>query len=312
MVLSSLKLNQDYVMNFKVHDKLIHEVESPKGLLYRMVTIYACFMATLIIVLSLAMGDTSRLNFYFFINSCTVAAMAWFIRKSFNIHSKATHLLVFRISLFLLLNSSLASMAGGLSLIERDTASLIAALLYAPAILMVIYSFRIFISFVNDSYKSAVNLSLTDELTGLPNRRHLNVKLREIERGAGTICIADIDHFKKINDTYGHEAGDKVLRNTGLRLSNFVNDRVFISRSGGEEFAIVIFDNINAEDLIQKIKTSVSDVCNGSISVTLSIGVATKQKKDSSSSIITAADNALYQAKRAGRDRIMYAPRSYN
>lgn len=299
-------------MNFKVHDKLIHEVESPKGLLYRMVTIYACFMATLIIVLSLAMGDTSRLNFYFFINSCTVAAMAWFIRKSFNIHSKATHLLVFRISLFLLLNSSLASMAGGLSLIERDTASLIAALLYAPAILMVIYSFRIFISFVNDSYKSAVNLSLTDELTGLPNRRHLNVKLREIERGAGTICIADIDHFKKINDTYGHEAGDKVLRNTGLRLSNFVNDRVFISRSGGEEFAIVIFDNINAEDLIQKIKTSVSDVCNGSISVTLSIGVATKQKKDSSSSIITAADNALYQAKRAGRDRIMYAPRSYN
>lgn len=299
-------------MNFKVHDKLIHEVESPKGLLYRMVTIYACFMATLIIVLSLAMGDTSRLNFYFFINSCTVAAMAWFIRKSFNIHSKATHLLVFRISLFLLLNSSLASMAGGLSLIERDTASLIAALLYAPAILMVIYSFRIFISFVNDSYKSAVNLSLTDELTGLPNRRHLNVKLREIERGAGTICIADIDHFKKINDTYGHEAGDKVLRNTGLRLSNFVNDRVFISRSGGEEFAIVIFDNTNAEDLIQKIKTSVSDVCNGSISVTLSIGVATKQKKDSSSSIITAADNALYQAKRAGRDRIMYAPRYYN
>lgn len=299
-------------MNFKVHDKLIHEVESPKGLLYRMVTIYACFMATLIIVLSLAMGDTSRLNLYFFINSCTVAAMAWFIRKSFNIHSKATHLLVFRISLFLLLNSSLASMAGGLSLIERDTASLIAALLYAPAILMVIYSFRIFISFVNDSYKSVVNLSLTDELTGLPNRRHLNVKLREIERGAGTICIADIDHFKKINDTYGHEAGDKVLRNTGLRLSNFVNDRVFISRSGGEEFAIVIFDNTNAEDLIQKIKTSVSDVCNGSISVTLSIGVATKQKKDSSSSIITAADNALYQAKRAGRDRIMYAPRSYN
>ncbi|MDI3438847.1 GGDEF domain-containing protein [Erwinia sp. V90_4] len=299
-------------MNFKVHDKLIHEVESPKGLLYRMVIIYACFMATLIIALSLAMGYTSRLNFYFFINSCTVAAMAWFIRKSFNIHSKATHLLVFRISLFLLLNSSLASMAGGLSLIERDTASLIAALLYAPAILMVIYSFRIFISFVNDSYKSAVNLSLTDELTGLPNRRHLNVKLREIERGAGTICIADIDHFKKINDTYGHEAGDKVLRNTGLRLSNFVNDKVFISRSGGEEFAIVIFDNTNAEDIIQKIKTSVSDACNGSISVTLSIGVATKQKKDSSSSIITAADNALYQAKRAGRDRIMYASRYYN
>lgn len=299
-------------MNFKIHDKLIHEVESPKGLLYRMVIIYACFMTALIIALSLAMGDTSRLNFYFFINSCTVALMTWFIRQSFNIHSKETHLLVFRISLFLLLNSSLASMAGGLNLIERDTSSVIAALLYVPAIIMVIYSFRSFISYVNHNYKSAVNLSLTDELTGLPNRRHLNVKLREIESRAGTVCIADIDHFKKINDTYGHEAGDKVLRNTGLRLSHFVSDNIFISRSGGEEFAIIIFDNVNAEDIIRKIKKSVSDGGNGSINVTLSIGVAFKQKHDSSSAVIAAADDALYQAKRAGRNCIKYAPRSYH
>lgn len=299
-------------MNFKIHDKLIHEVESPKGLLYRMVIIYACFMTALIIALSLAMGDTSRLNFYFFINSCTVALMTWFIRQSFNIHSKETHLLVFRISLFLLLNSSLASMAGGLNLIERDTSSVIAALLYVPAIIMVIYSFRSFISYVNHNYKSAVNLSLTDELTGLPNRRHLNVKLREIESRAGTVCIADIDHFKKINDTYGHEAGDKVLRNTGLRLSHFVSDNIFISRSGGEEFAIIIFDNVNAEDIIRKIKKSVSDAGNGSINVTLSIGVAFKQKHDSSSAVIAAADDALYQAKRAGRNCIKYAPRSYH
>lgn len=299
-------------MNFKIHDKLIHEVESPKGLLYRMVIIYACFMTALIIALSLAMGDTSRLNFYFFINSCTVALMTWFIRQSFNIHSKETHLLVFRISLFLLLNSSLASMAGGLNLIERDTSSVIAALLYVPAIIMVIYSFRSFISYVNHNYKSAVNLSLTDELTGLPNRRHLNVKLREIESRAGTVCIADIDHFKKINDTYGHEAGDKVLRNTGLRLSHFVSDNIFISRSGGEEFAIIIVDNVNAEDIIRKIKKSVSDAGNGSINVTLSIGVAFKQKHDSSSAVIAAADDALYQAKRAGRNCIKYAPRSYH
>lgn len=178
--------------------------------------------------------------------------------------------------------------------------------------IMIIYSFKKFISYVNHNYKSAVNLSLTDELTGLPNRRHLNLKLREIENRTGTICIADIDHFKKINDTYGHEAGDKVLRNTGLRLSNFVSEEVFISRSGGEEFAIVIFDNVNAEDIVRKIKTSVSDGCNGSISVTLSIGVATKHKNESSSAVITAADSALYQAKRAGRNCIKYAPRSYN
>jgi len=293
-------------MNFKIHDKLIHEVESPKGLLYRMVITYTCFMATLIIVLSFAVGDTSKINFYFFINSCTVAVMAWFIRKSFNIQSTEVNLLVFRVSLFLLLNSSLASMAGGLGLIERDTASLIASIIYIPAILMIIFLFEKFISYVNHNYKSAVNLSLTDELTGLPNRRHLNVILRGLENRSGTICIADIDHFKKINDTYGHEAGDRVLRDTGLRLSNLVSENVFIARSGGEEFAIVIFDNINAEDIIRKIKTSVSDACNGSFGITLSIGVATKLKHDSSSSAINAADDALYRAKRAGRDCIIY------
>lgn len=103
-------------MNFKAQDKLIHEVQFPEGLLYRMVMVYTCFMVTLIIVLFMVMGDTSRLNFYFFINSCTVIVMVWFIRKSFNLYSKDMYFLIFRISLFLLLNSSLTSMAGGLNL----------------------------------------------------------------------------------------------------------------------------------------------------------------------------------------------------
>lgn len=296
-------------MNFKIHDKLIHEVDSPEGLLYRMIIVYTCFMTTLIVIFFFIMGDTTKLNFYFFINTCTVTVIAWFIRKSFNLYSKETYLLIFRISLFFLLNSSLASMAGGLSLLERDTASLIAALLYIPAMLMIIYSFNSFISYVNINYRSAISLSLTDEITGLPNRRHLNVKLREIEGRKGTICIADIDHFKRINDTYGHEAGDKVLRNIGLRLSNFISDSVFISRSGGEEFAIIIFDNTNANNIVRDIKSSVSEGCNGSISITLSIGVAIKEEGDSSSTIITAADNALYNAKKNGRNRIVYAQR---
>ncbi|WP_336196030.1 GGDEF domain-containing protein [Raoultella ornithinolytica] len=298
-------------MNFKVHDKLIHEVQSPEGLLYRMVIIYTCVMVTLIIVLFMIMGDTSRLNFYFFINSCTVIVMVWFIRKSFNLYSKDMYLLIFRISLFLLLNSSLASMAGGLNLIVRDIASVIAALLYVPAILMIIYSFNKFISYVNHNYKAAISLSLTDELTGLPNRRHLNIKLRELENKTGTICIADIDHFKKINDIYGHLAGDKVLRNIGVRVSTFVNDNVFISRTGGEEFAIVIFDNTCANEIIKNIKASVSDGSFGKIRVTLSFGVAIKSENDSSATIIAAADDALYRAKNAGRDCIIYAPRSH-
>lgn len=217
---------------------------------------------------------------------------------------------MFRISLFLLLNSSLASMAGGLNLIERDIASMIAALLYVPAILMIICSFNKFISHVNHNYKFAVSQSLTDELTGLPNRRHLNIKLRDLENMSGTICIADIDHFKKINDTYGHVAGDKVLRNIGLRMSTFVNDKVFISRSGGEEFAIVIFDKACANEIIDNIKTSISDGSCENIRATLSFGVAIKNENDSSATIIAAADDALYRAKKAGRDCIKYAQRS--
>lgn len=158
---------------------------------------------------------------------------------------------------------------------------------------------------MNHNYKSAISQSLTDELTGLPNRRHLNIKLRELENKTGTICIADIDHFKKINDTYGHGAGGKVLRNIGLRMSIFVNDTVFISRSGGEEFAIVIFDNVCANEIIKNIKALVSDESCGNIIVTLSFGVAIKYGNDSSATIIASADDALYRAKKAGRDCII-------
>lgn len=265
-------------------------------------------MTGLFFILTLAIGDISRLNFYFFINICTVAVLTWFIRRSFNVKPKEERFLVFRISLFLLLNSSFVSMAGGLNIIERDASAIIADLIYIPAILMVIYSFNKFISYVNQNYKSAVNLSLTDELTGLPNRRHLNIKLREMENKCGAICIADIDHFKRINDTYGHETGDNVLINTGLILSDFASDNIFISRSGGEEFAILIFDNISTLDIIRKIKRSVSDDSNASINVTLSIGVAIKQKHNSSSTAITAADDALYKAKKEGRDCIILSP----
>lgn len=294
-------------MNFKISNKLVYEAETPKGLLCRSIIIYVFIMTGSVLALSLIFGNADRLNFYFFINSCTVSILTWIIRKSFNIKSEEKHLAVFRIGLFFLLNSSLVSMAGGLALLERDVASLVAAVLYIPAILMIIYSFNRFIMYVNHNYQSVVSLSMTDELTGLPNRRHLNSKLREMEGRVGTICIADIDHFKKINDTYGHEMGDKVLRNMGAILSRLANEGVFISRSGGEEFAIIIFDSLNAGETVRKIKTSVSEVCNSKIKVTLSVGVATKQAAESADSAVTAADEALYRAKRAGRNRIVHA-----
>lgn len=189
---------------------------------------------------------------------------------------------------------------------------MIAAVLYMPAILLIVFSFNKFIKYVNYSYESVVSMSFTDELTGLPNRRHLNSKLREMEGREGIICIADIDHYKKINDTYGHEMGDNVLRKTGIILRGFTSEEVFISRSGGEEFVIVVFDTLSAEGTIKKIKTSLTDVCNGSIQVTLSIGVASKRSAEPPTSAIKAADEALYRAKRAGRNCIIHAPENRN
>lgn len=297
-------------MSFNIHDKLIHEFESPKGLLYRMIIIYACTMIGVIMFLSLLMGDLSNINFYLFINLITAFVTVCFIRESFNIQSYGHHMMIFRLSLFLLLNSSLFSMAGGVGLLSRDVASMCSALIYAPAMIIIIRSFKKFINYVNKNYQGAVSLSLTDELTGLPNRRHLNNKLREMENRQGTVCIADVDHFKKINDTYGHEVGDKVLRNIGIKLSSFSQGDIFVSRSGGEEFVILIFDNVNAGNFIRNMKSSVSEVCNGSVGITLSIGVAIKRSEQSSSSAISAADHALYGAKEAGRDSIMYAQRT--
>lgn len=294
-------------MNFKIHNKLIQKANSPKSLLCRMIVLYTCCIVVFIFFFSLLDDNTASIDLYSLINFVTVILLTWFIRKSFNILSQGRHLAMFRIGLFLLLNSTLFSMAGGLAVIDGKTTSFIAAILYAPAIILIMISLGKFIDYVNINYRSAINLALTDELTGLPNKRYLNIILREIEKRSGTICIADIDHFKRINDTYGHETGDKVLRNAGLIMSKLTNDDIFISRSGGEEFVIVIFDNINAVDIVRKIKSSVSDGCHESISVTLSVGVSTKQKNDSSSSIINAADDALYRAKRAGRDCIMYA-----
>lgn len=294
-------------MNLKIHDKLIHEVDSPQGLLYRMIIIYTCCAAGVILTLSLMFGDTSRINFYFLINTCTIMVLAWFIRKSFNIKSIENHLLVFRGGLFLMLNSSLASMAGGLGLISRDNASIIAALLFAPAMVMIIFAFNGFIAYVNNSYRHVINMSLTDELTGLPNRRHLNLILKDSEYKHAVICIADIDHFKKINDAYGHEAGDRVLRKIGLVMNSFANEQVFISRSGGEEFTFVIFNNSKPDEIIREIKNAVSNNEIDVLNVTISIGVAIKQKHEPSSSALASADDALYKSKKSGRNCITYS-----
>jgi diguanylate cyclase (GGDEF)-like protein len=295
-------------MPFRLQSKLINEVGSTRGMLYRMIISYAFILGSAIVLLAIVKGKTSNVNVYFIINLLTVFLLTWFIRKSFKIYLHKRHFTTFRIGLFLLLNSTLASMAGGLTIIDRDTTSLIAAVLYAPAILLFIYSFNNFINVVNERYKSVVGLSLTDELTGLPNRRHMNMKLKEIENTSCVISIMDIDDFKKINDSYGHDKGDSVLRQVGAILKNFIDDKTFIARSGGEEFSVIITGDGHLNGIIEDIKNSISLISVEGTLVTVSIGVSEKMENQTTSCVLSAADSALYQSKHNGKNKITYYP----
>lgn len=294
-------------MKFSAQDRLIHEADTPQGLLYRVVLIYVSLMMLVITVLTAIVGSLDNVNCYAFINFSTVIIITWFIRKSFKFFSGRRDMALLRLGLFLMINSSLISLAGGLSILSRDFASLIAAVIYVPAIILIVMAFNKFLSYADRKYNHVVNLSLTDELTGLPNRRHMNIKMNDMEGRTGIICIADIDHFKKINDSYGHTKGDEVLKRLGDHLRKFASEEVFIARSGGEEFSIIFFDRTEVRDEIMSIKESINGNDNANIRITLSIGVARKDNNCSVGAALMAADEALYNAKNSGRDRIFYS-----
>jgi len=161
-------------------------------------------------------------------------------------------------------------------------------------------------------------LSITDSLTGLYNRSHLMETLAaEVARSRRhyrpfTLLIMDIDHFKSYNDTYGHLAGDEVLRRTGLLLKESIRNCDYAARYGGEEF-IVILPETGPEDGVEtaeRIRNQIAEKEMGSdgtpLRVTVSVGVASFPKDgDDPHSLMKRADVALYEAKRRGRNRVV-------
>jgi two-component system cell cycle response regulator len=153
-----------------------------------------------------------------------------------------------------------------------------------------------------------------DVLTGIWNRRALlDLLHREIERAARShsstgVLMLDLDHFKKINDTYGHLAGDAVLTETAQRITQVVRSYDFVGRYGGEEFLVVLpgCDREQAQQSAERIRRAVSGapvlVASSEISVTISIE-ATATQSASETEALAVADAALYQAKDAGRNR---------
>jgi diguanylate cyclase len=161
--------------------------------------------------------------------------------------------------------------------------------------------------------------AMTDALTGLVNRWGLEKLLfQEISQAKGTgkelsIIMADIDHFKEINDTYGHLVGDNVIKMLAATLTDFVKGRDLVVRYGGEEFLVVLPDTplVGAVTLSKKMQSFLENIKwkrKGSGKafgkVTLSFGVARYRPDESIEAFIHRADSALYYSKQNGRNRV--------
>ncbi len=167
----------------------------------------------------------------------------------------------------------------------------------------------------------------TDVLTGWHNRRYLQVRIKEelarvSREGSNLVCLMlDIDHFKRVNDTWGHAAGDVVLREIAQRIEAEVRSSDVAARYGGEEF-IVLLPNTDTQSgvrLAERIRTAISatpvELPGGEeVTITASIGIAgvaperhVEDLKTLGDSLIARADVALYQAKSDGRDRVAVA-----
>lgn len=158
--------------------------------------------------------------------------------------------------------------------------------------------------------------ALTDALTGMQNRRYFDDALREyleefrkIDRPIG-LMILDLDHFKMVNDTYGHDTGDDVLRAVAKCLREMTRYHDIVARLGGEEFAIVA-PNMGIDmlaRLAERIRNAISvmPVSSGNVrlKVTTSVGLAIWDRSESVEQFYRRADAQLYEAKRKGRNRV--------
>jgi len=156
-----------------------------------------------------------------------------------------------------------------------------------------------------------------DSLTGIGNRRYLidRSKMFFIEKQTGVTFLLDIDLFKNVNDQYGHDHGDEVLKRFSTEIENFVRQGDIFARFGGEEFAVLLpgcqldIALVKAEKIRQAIEALKIDSPLGLIEITVSIGVYENKAGDSLKTVMKRADLALYQAKENGRNRIeVYQP----
>jgi two-component system, cell cycle response regulator len=172
---------------------------------------------------------------------------------------------------------------------------------------------------LRDNVQLSIEMAITDPLTGLYNRRYMESHLGSLLEQAVsrkkplTVLVLDIDYFKAINDTHGHDAGDDVLREFSFRIKKSIRGIDLACRYGGEEFVVVMPETditvatMVAERLRRRVATEPFPIQDGSrsIEVTISIGISALGRDDTAANILKRADAALYRAKRDGRNRVV-------
>ena len=175
---------------------------------------------------------------------------------------------------------------------------------------------------LRDSVQSSMEMAVTDQLTGLHNRRFMDSRLAmmfdesALRARSLAILLLDIDYFKVVNDSWGHDAGDEVLREFADRVRACTRGIDLVARLGGEEVVVVLPDtgrdaaSYVAERIRERVENEPFAIQNGtrSIRITVSVGVAYRRAGDASAAdIMKRADDALYRAKAGGRNRVIVA-----
>ena len=207
-------------------------------------------------------------------------------------------------------NSDVSSLEKELK--NNQTQIVISGLFVTIFVIVIMYLFtRKLMMKLIEARREVEELAIRDPLTCIYNRRYMMQRLNEVlaraKRGSDEFCcfIMDIDHFKQVNDKYGHLFGDEILIETVKRVSSVLRSYDIFGRFGGEEF-IIITPGLGIEDslaMAERVRQTVKDGSVNGIKVTISIGVSCyKSKEDTPDDIIRRADESMYVAKKEGRD----------
>ncbi len=195
---------------------------------------------------------------------------------------------------------------GGMALIPTDPAIFVRSTLYLVLVAVLLVTLEAQAHTTADAW----TMAFTDDLTGLENRRavhtHVGRVLEDRQEGAAdALLMVDLDHFKRVNDTLGHQEGDAVLREVAVVLRAIVRESDIVGRWGGEEFVVLLptADVASALGTAERIRAGIA----AATSVTASVGLALAGPDDTVETWLQRADRALYRAKEEGRDRVVVA-----